>query len=573
MKLNTFGNATCLILFLSNTTVHAQNVNIDGLKNILKAKPVVISGGASANNIFNSAAADRPESLTYYFQGSMNANLFGQINLPFSYSFTNVGTSYTQPVPPNRLDLHPTYKWISAHIGQIAMTFSPYTLNGHQFAGAGVDLTPPGRWKMSAMAGRLLKAVAYDPNSPKTLPSYERMGYGSKIAYEKDGFRLGISAFYGKDNPTTLAYKPDTLLLFPQQNLAIGYTAQFKPMPGLDVNIAYATSALTLNDNDKNTIHQRNYLQTLMGTSKSTAFYNALKGGINYTFNKVILGVGYEHIDPGYRTLGAYFFSNDFENITVNVAHSFLKGKVSMSGNVGLQYDNLDGKKSRTTKRTVGSISMNCTPIEKLQLNTSYSNFGTYMNVQSQFQKINQPTTFDNPESPNDFVQISQNANLNAILTTRKNDVQNQQLNVTLGFQDASDEKGGVVSKGNGSQFYNLSTGYNLIYLKKALSVIGVYNLSYNTIGRKEILTHGPTLSVSSKLLEKKMTAGVSFSYNTSAQEGIAQNDTFNIRLNAAYAVLKSHNLNISLVNQYRSSLGKALTSNFTGTLGYSYSF
>lgn len=574
MNLKVIGKLICLFVAISSLKTHAQQVNIGSLKDVLKANPIVISGGASANNVFTGAANDRPESFNYCFQGNLNANLFGQINLPFSYSFTNAGASHTQPVPPNRFDLHPTYKWISGHIGQVAMSFSPYTLNGHQFTGAGLDLSPDGPWKVSAMVGELQKPVAYDTRNPKVLPSYQRMGYGGKIGYEKDGCKLGLSTLYAKDDPTSLSlnYQTDSLLVFPQQNLAICYTAQLQPMPGLDLMIEYSNSALTVNEKDTVSIGSTNYLQRLMGTDKSTTFHRAIKGGMNYTFHKSTIGLGYEHVDPNYRTMGAYFFNNDFENVTVHIAQTLFKDKVSMSANVGLQHDNLDGKKSRTTERTVASMNVNYTPTEKLQLSTSYSNFKTYMNMQSTFQKINQPLPFQNPDTLN-FLQISQNANLGITLATRKDEAQSRQLNMNVSFQDASDEQGGILRKGSGSQFYNLASTYNIIYLKKGLSLNLVYNITYNTIGHTEMLTHGPTVGASTKLLKQKMNTGLSTSYNTSTQNGLTQNNTFNIRLNTSYTVLKSHNLNFTLANQYRSMLGKADTSNLTGTLGYSYSF
>ena len=575
MNLKIIGKLICLFVAISSLKAHAQQVNIGGLKNVLKAKPIILSGGASANNVFTGAANDRPESFNYCFQGNLNANVFGQINLPFSYSFTNAGASHTQPIPPNRFDLHPTYKWINGHIGQVTMSFSPYTLNGHQFSGAGVDLSPDGPWKISAMVGELQKPVAYDTKNPKVLPSYQRMGYGGKIGYEKDGCKLSLSTLYAKDDPTSLSLsrQTDSLLVFPQQNLAMCYTAQLQPMPGFDVTMEYANSALTINEKDAVSTSSTNYLQSLMGTNKSTTFYSAIKGAMNYTFHKSTIGLGYEHVDPNYRTMGAYFFNNDFENITLHVAQTLFKDQVSVSANMGLQHDNLDGKKSRTTERTVASMNLNYTPTEKLQMSTSYSNFKTYMNMQSAFQKINQPLLpIQNSDTLN-FVQISQNANFSLMLATRKDEVQSRQLNVNVSFQDASDEQGGKVAKGSGSQFYNLASTYHIVYLKKGISLNLAYNITYNTIGHTEMTTHGPTVGVSTKLLKQKMNTGVSTSYNTSTQNGLTQNNTFNIRLNTSYTVLKSHKLNLTLANQYRSTLRKADTSNLTGTLGYSYSF
>jgi len=42
---------------------------------------------------------------------------------------------------------------------------------------------------------------------------------------------------------------------------------------------------------------------------KATAGYNSQKFGLNFI---------YEHIDPEYATMGAYFFNNDIENYTVS---------------------------------------------------------------------------------------------------------------------------------------------------------------------------------------------------------------------------------------------------------------
>lgn len=556
-------------LTLNASEIYGQNVNIGSLKDILKAKPLVLNGGVSANNAFVSASDNRPESFNYCFQANANANLFGQVNLPFSVSITNSGSGYNYPIPPNRFSLRPSYKWISGQIGQSAMTFSPYTLNGHPFTGGGIELTPNGPWKVSAMAGLLQKAAAYDAKNPKNLPYYARMGYGGKLDYDKNGFKFGISSFYAEDNAASLAHKPDSLNIFPQQNLAICYTLHFKPLNGLELNIDYGQSALKLNDRDTLSITaNHNYLKALMGTSAPTTFYQAIKLITSYTFHKTTLGLGYERVDPDYRTLGAFFFNNDFENITLNIAQSFLKNKISMSANVGLQYDNLNAKKQSTTKRMVGSMNLNCTPTEKLQLSGSYSNFQTHMLMQSQFQEINQ-SPIQNIDSLN-FIQISQNATLNANLITKSNEQKNQTLAINMSFQDASDEKGGILQRGSGSQLYNLSTGYTMLYPKRGLSINMLYSASYNAIASNEALTHGPTISAHGQWLNKKLGTGLSTSYNNSTQGNV---QIFNVRLNTSYTLMKQHRLNMSLVNQLKSSGNKSSASSFTGTLGYNYSF
>lgn len=556
--------------------VHAQQVDIESLKDVFKAKPVKFNGGISAGSMFyNGSGNTGRQPFTWYLQGNANANILGKINLPFSFNFTNAGQGFNYPVMPNRLSLHPTYKWISAHIGDVSMSFSPYTLNGHQFRGAGVDLTFNGPWKVSAMAGRLQKAVQYDSTNKNALPAYQRMGYGVKTVYEKRWFKAGINAFYAKDDAHSLAIAPDSLLIYPQENLAIDYELALKPVKGMELSAELANSAITRDIrtvDGKEPAANTGMMQKLIRGNASTTVYQAFKSQLNYTFHKSTIGVGYERVNPGYTTLGAYYFNSDLENITVNLAQSLLKDKANIAVNIGSQHDNLKNQKESTTKRLVGSVNVNYAPTQRIQTSASYSSFSTYMNVRPQFDYINNVNPIQNFDTLN-FTQLSQNASLNVNYITRKNELTNQYLNVTATFQDASDEQGGVVSKGNSSQFYNLATAYGFLFLQKGLNVMLAYNVSYNTIARNDFVTQGPTVSANTKLFQKKLTTGFSSSYNTSATQGTKQSSVLSIRFNAAYTLLKKHNINCSLINQYRTVINKDNTKDFTGTLGYSFAF
>ncbi|HEX2970287.1 MAG TPA: hypothetical protein VHO46_14405, partial [Bacteroidales bacterium] len=134
---------------------HASGQDIESIG---KEHPLKINGGLSANQIFYDAAGSesRRKQYTYYLAGNLVFNLYGW-SVPFSYTYSNQQSSFQQPF--NQYGLHPRYKWITAHIGYSSMTFSPYTLNGHQFMGAGVELTPGSKFRFSAMYGRLQKAV------------------------------------------------------------------------------------------------------------------------------------------------------------------------------------------------------------------------------------------------------------------------------------------------------------------------------------------------------------------------------------------------------------------------------
>ena len=73
-------------------------------------------------------------------------------------------------------------------------------------------------------------------------------------------------------------------------------------------------------------------------------YFNALNVSFDYPAGNGTIGAGYERIDPNYKTLGAYFFNNDLENITVNASQTIFDNKLNLSVNAGLQQDNLDNE-------------------------------------------------------------------------------------------------------------------------------------------------------------------------------------------------------------------------------------
>jgi hypothetical protein len=567
---------TALLLMQVGITVSAQNIDLVNTKEMFKKKNIVkVSGGVSANSVFSGGTGTYGRNLfAYFINGNVNVNLFRQLNLPFSFNLTNAGNGYAYPTLPNRLSLHPTYKWVSGHIGDVSMNFSPYTLSGHQFTGAGFDLTPEGKIKLSAMYGRLQRPVEYDSANRNIPAAYRRMGYGTKLSYEKQNYRIGMIVFGAKDAVNSLQIKPDSLLINPQQNLVISWDVVAKPMKGLELSAEYATSALTRDIRDTTEMRSKsgNVLSGLVNAKNSTSYYKAIKTQLNYAFHKSTLGVGYERIDPGYQTLGAYFFTNDIENITVNFAQPFLRDKANVAANIGYQRDDLDGTKSGSNKRTVGSVNLNYNPNQRMSASVSYSNFQTFMFIKPQFQFINQLPDFQNLDTLN-FSQVSQNANVNINYMFGKRKTINQSLNFNVSFQDAADKQGGVVRLGNASQFYNTTAAYSLLFIPQSISITTAFNASYNTIGKNNFITLGPTLAVNTKLFNKKLVTGFSTSFNSSSASGVKQNSILNMRCNATYIYKKKHTVGISIMNQSRSVINQAKSNNITGTVGYNYNF
>jgi hypothetical protein len=552
----------------------AQSVDLGTVKdNFKKENLIKLNGGIQANTVWDIGSGEsRRQPFTYFVNGNLNARLFNLIDLPFSVFLTNAGQGLNYPTPPNRLSLHPTYKWATAHVGDVAMSFSPYTLNGHQFSGVGVDLTP-GKFQVSAMYGRLQKAEVYNPKNLSTPAAYQRMGYGAKVSYVTDKWRLGYTAFAAKDDPGSIGFVPDSLDIRPAQNVVMSWEGGYQLLEGLVLNAEYATSGLTQDSRDTTSFPSDGVqvLRPFMKELGSTAYFHAMRAGLNYSIRSTVVGLGYERIDPGYRTLGAYFFNEDLENYTVNASQRMIQDKLNLSGNVGFQRDNLAETKRETSNRFVGSINASYTANEWLSVMASYSNFQTHMNIRSQFDQINQIGPYVNYDTLN-FSQITQNAMANVYYTLSKTESRIQGINLNVTFLDAVDKQGDVIRSGGASQFYNTSLAYTLQLVPKNINISAGFNGSYNTIGTNNFTTLGPIMTLNAQLLKKKINTSLSASYNVSSGTGMQKVNVFNARMAASYAVRKNNSLNMSIMNQLRDG-ARGSSFNLVTTLGYGFRF
>ncbi|MBP4137972.1 TonB-dependent receptor [Flavobacterium geliluteum] len=546
----------------------AQNFNV---QEVTKAKLVNVSGGASANTVFYSGNAAR-DPFSYFLNGNINFNIAGLYNIPLSFSYTNQKFGYDKPVLMNRLSIHPSYKWITAHIGDVSMTFSPYTLSGHQFSGFGVDLTPQGKFKISAMYGRLLKNSEYNSAYPDLLPTYKRFGYGFKTNYALEKITLGVTFFKAKDEINSISNPvPFELGIAPKENTAISFETGFKLFQKLQVSTEFANSSITEDTRIIDGSKAKGIAALFLSPNNTTASYNAFKGQLVYPAGKGTLGLGYERIDPNYRTLGGYYFNNDLENITVNASQSLYKDKVAISVNLGLQKDNLDKQKESQMKRLVSALTIDYRANEKLNFNINYSNFQSYTNSRNQFDYINQVSDFDYLDTLN-FRQVNQNASL-AINYLLKNDKRiKKSINANFSMQDAVNQQQGQTIAGGASTYYNSGISYSIGYPEKDLNINAAINNTYGKTDSGKSLIFGPTIGATKLFFDKKFTTSASTSYNTSYNDGTKQNDVINFRVNGSYIYMQKHNFNMGIISLFSNSATQK-NNDLTGTLTYTYSF
>lgn len=566
-----------IILTLSTVSVislRAQEVDLANVKDNFSKKNIVkVNGGINAGLITygGKSAADR-NPLTYNIAGNLNFRLFKVLDIPVSLNISNANRNLKLPVTPSRISISPRYKAFTAYIGDVNLVYSPYTLNGHQFTGAGLDISPAEKpLKFRGMFGRLQKGINYDSTNSKQISAYERWGFGSSVQFVKNTYDLGLNFFTAKDQINSLMVKPDAIGITPEQNIVGSFNFAIRPFKGLEFKTEYAISALTteLRDSTNEVKRSSGIYNGIYPVNNSTYYSKARKLGLNYQIKKTILGLGYEKIDPGYRTLGAYFFANDLENFTVNVGKMLFKNKLNFNLVTGLQRDNLNDAKSGTNQRIVGNLALNYTPNQKLNLSGNYSNFRTYMRIKSQYQFINQLNQYQSLDTFN-FTQITQNVNVAVSYMFKDSKTSSQSFLTNVSAQNAIASQSGNEIKDASNVFYNLSLSH--LYVQKIfkLTVVSSYLATFNSIATDNFLTQGPAFSINNSLMKDRLKLGLMYNFNntTSSNKSISSVSVHNIRISIHTILKKKHNLIFSLMHQIKGS-----TSNQIGNVMYNFNF
>ena len=563
--------AVFVVLMFGTGALFAQHVDIEDIVNIRERRLIGASGSVSANSTFHDATEMfGRQPFIWQLNGTLNVSLLEMINMPVSFSLNNFGAQHSFPSLPNRLSLHPSYRWARAHIGDVSMMFSPYTLNGHLFTGGGIELTP-GRWQIAAMGGRLLRRVDYNPEIPGLLPTYNRWGTGARLRYNGDRFFVGGSFFTAEDRPGQISFQADSLGIFPMSNIAASLEMGMNITSNLRFSAEYGISRLVRDT--------RPIINTETGEAEprtnAAHLYHAVRMSLDYTFFRNTIGIGYERIDPEYRTLGAYFFNNDYENITLNFARPLFNSRGNIALRGGVQRDNLNNTNESENTRFVGSANLAYAPTENLNMALSVSTFQGHRVLRSQFDYINQMRPYENLDTLS-FTQISQNIDFNLNWMIGNNESLPQNLSFFVSYQEAADRQGNYILPGNLSRFLNAAAIYGIdVTSINTHFNVGV-NVSNNYSNMRNFLTLGPTFSANKRLFERRLMTGLAFSYNRSLEESVPMADVFNVRWNANTRIFQRHTLQASMMWQQQVRMTQTpvqRTRVFTAQIGYMYNF
>lgn len=466
----------------------------------LKKYPLKIYGGLDLMGQYyqsKNLTAYFPD-LTYRAMAQLQLDFLG-IQAPFSFIYSNGNSIYHLP-SYTFAGISPSYKWATLHLGDRSLELSPYTLSGHQFRGIGLELKP-GHWRLSAMYGRLKRAVAEDFLALQGLdPSFKRMGWGIKAGYETDNEKIGLTLFHAQDQESSIPLLAHTSTVMPAENLACALQT-FKKLGPWTAQFEY-TYSLFSRDTRNIVTDETNYTHHILGLFTprfSSAYRNAFLTRINFNTKKAVIGVQFDHLDPGFRSLGTLYFQDDYENYTIHGKFNALKNKLTVALQSGIQRNYFEKNESNQLLRGIGSAQINFAPVQNFQWQVQWSNISNTVRFRNNL----------NPNQPLDSLYlVSTQSQAGTTVLYHWGAAQESGLMATMQYQKGHTIVNDAINK-DVTNFLFAQTSYTY-RAGKAWNVNLGIQYTQNSFQELDQYTIGPNVQYQHSFLNNKFSSSIS---------------------------------------------------------------
>ncbi len=525
-----------LVIFGLSQSSFAQNI-----EDLKTAKPFSYSGAIAAHTGFYQAngIANRSPRSIWGLSGNLNFVLFEKLNLPFSFTVGRYGNSTSYPTF-GQIGISPNYKWVTLHLGYRNMNFSPYTLAGHTFLGVGIDLKPKKMLRLSAMYGRLRNAAEVDTTHSFVQPAFKRTGMGLKLGFGDDEHYIDLIFFKAKDDQNSLEIAQNKIT--PAENLVLGVSAQVAIFKIFRLKYDVGASIFTRDQNSQEVLSKNlaanvnNFNDLGLIDLKASSRANlAQKASLSFLRAKNFNAkVTYERIDPQYETMGAYFFANDLERLTIAPSFQLFKNKVSLNGSYGLQRNNLLGDRAETTQKSIGSANLDIHPNATFGLNMNYSNYSIYQEAGRM--ELNDTVAF--------------NLATTTISITPRFNIQKEKVMHSIvlnaNYQKSNQDNDLFYGKSQNFESKLIGLNHSLIFLESQFSLnTGLNYQSFSVAGIETALTGG-TIGLNLPFANNKLNLGLSGSLNARRLNKVSDGSTLSSYANLSYSPAKSHSFRLN---------------------------
>ncbi|MBL7963502.1 MAG: hypothetical protein JNM31_06620 [Flavobacteriales bacterium] len=513
----------------------------------------------------------RRQPFTWTLSGAPTLTVLGVV-MPFQVLLGNFENRYFQPF--NQYGISPRYRWLTVHAGYRNVNFSPFTLAGYRMLGGGVEINTAykgeGRsgLRLGVMYGRLNRSTALDsaqfanPLAYRPLPSYTRMAYAIKVGVGHDQGFVDLTYLQGWDVESSLepALRDSVA---PQRNTAFGISWRKnlyqKAQRRLYWKADLGVSVYTLDDRQRPVDVEgspaivQNVVTDWLDARISTQYLMAGETSLNYEGRGGGIGVAYKRVDPEYRSMGAYFFQNDIQQVTVTPSLRLDSGRVNINTSFGMQRDNLFGQRFVTSERLIGNVNLNWNPTPRFGVSASWSNFG-----------VTQNPTRVSPDAEL-FKQVSNNYTLVPFLNLQGEKVMRtvqvvavyQSLNSPVATLNAPPDQHTLVG----------ALVYSHTWMARGISLMGSVNHNNTVLDQGDVGSTGAGVGVSLPVWKRRLQLGVNGMYNGNRFNGTANGHTMNAMADLGITVHKRGRLGLQVVHTMNRATDEAVFRSFDETI------
>ena len=534
------------------------------LANLGKQKPLDLSGSLSLRlNTFNTNLPGSTRDPFYWtISGNPTLSVYG-ITLPFSFVFSDKQRDFRQPF--NLFGVSPYYKKIRFHAGYRSVYFSDYTLSDHVFLGGGIE-AEPSIFRLGFVYGRFMKAIEPVTDtiaSPYSTPSFARKGFAAKFGMGTYSNFFDLILLKIKDDTTSVRSDAAGMGVPAAENLVIGAKTHQQIAKIFSVDADFGLSGYTSDLRSPSLdIAEIKAFSSLYDPRESSQFRIAGKASMGLQLKKFSLRLIYRRVEPDYQSMGAYYLNTDVENLTLAPTFTMAKGRLRISGSLGVQRNNLLSDRASNSLRQANSFSLAFAPNSKWGINVNYSNYN-----------MSQTRNYGLVRDTLRLEQFSNNLN-GSLYFNFGTKTHRQNLSFGVNYMDLADNSTMAAVQSTTTSL-NPTASYRFSNTESKFSFnINANASSFNT-ALNETLRIGGSAGVTKAFGKDKFKLGANGSWYSTLLNGDAYSSTLAAGGNLIFQPHKAHsfNLGINFVNRTFTDASRAGSFDILGFFGYTFNF
>lgn len=437
----------------------------------------------------------------------------------------------------NALSFDANYKYLTVQAGTVNPNYSEYGVSGITIRGGSIKIEP-GKWFVEFAGGQSQRAVKIQTDKGFRDPAFERFSFAGKIGVgEEKGSFFHLSSHFSKDDVNSI---DSANSVAPQQNLTISPDAQvilLNKKLTLSSNVTISAYTRDLNS-DKIPTEGSNtfgFISRIFTPHTSSRINYAGKAAVDLKLQNFGVNVGYERIQPGFRSLGVGRIRDDHQTINIGSNVQLMENKLGIQANVSVGQDNLLGNRLQTATNTGIGTNVRYQFTEMISLNTSYN-----LMLNDFSSKQNLDTLNLGQQQVSHTIMIQPNFVIQANEFTHSISVSGSYFNMNNEFKGATNNQNNF-----SSDTYSSSLAYSLRFPAGfSINTMGNF-LVFNSKNSTNV-TMGTNVGASYAFLDQKM--------NVSLNAGLNQNknEIDQTQQNMGTYIFKTRQIMMNLSANYR---------------------